>query len=296
MKTLPRLFALALLLAPGAVWARQQIDETRPARSDARLEIDIVSGSLRITGWDRNEISIQGSIGDDVEALEIDGSDERITIDLDIPDGWGNRRKDIDVDLEISAPYGTRLEVETISASIDARGFTSSVELATVSGAISVSGALKSAQLETVSGAIEVEGEQTRVEAESVSGSIDLRGISQSVDAATVSGRIEVSATSISRARFESVSGRIEFQGSLDSGARLDAEVHSGGVVLDLPADISARFEIETFSGSIDNEFGPPAERSDRYSPGKWLKFTTGDGDAEINVESISGTIHLRKL
>ena len=296
MKALPRILALAVLCAPGPSWATQQVDETRPARSDARLEIDIVSGSLRISGWDRDEISIRGSIGDDVEALEIDGSDERITIDLDIPDGWGNRRKDLDTHLEISAPFGTRLEVETISASIDASGFTATAELATVSGAISLSGALQSAQVETVSGAIEVEGEQTRVEAESVSGSIDLRGISQSVDAATVSGHIEVSATSISRAHFESVSGRIEFRGSLDGGARLDAEVHSGGVVLDLPADISARFEIETFSGSIDNEFGPAAERNDRYSPGKWLKFTTGDGDAEINVESFSGTIRLRKL
>ena len=296
MKALIKTIALSLLLAHAPMWAAQQIDESRPVDPDARVEIDIISGSIRVTGWDRDEIVIRGTVGDDVEALEVSGSGDRISIDLDIPDNWGSRHKNIDANLEISAPTGIRLEVDTISASIDVGELTGTAELASVSGSISLSGALERAAVETVSGSIQVKGGQTRVETESVSGSITLEGVSESVEAATVSGRIKVTADSVDRARFESVAGSIEFRGSLNTGARLDAEIHSGNVVLELPADTSARFEVETFSGSIENQFGPAAERSDRYTPGKWLKFTTGDGNAQINVESFSGTVELKKM
>ena len=296
MKALIQIMVLGLFLAQGPIWAAQQVDETRSANPDAQVEIDVISGSIQITGWDREEIAIKGTVGDDVEALDISTSDGRISIDLDIPDNWGNRHKNIDVDLEISVPKGIRLEVETISARIDATNLSGTVDLASISGGIAVSGALERASVETVSGGIEIHGEQTRFETESVSGSIHLTGATERVEASTVSGQIKVSGESVERAQFESVAGRIEFRGSLSTGARLDADIHSGGVLLELPADTSARFEIETFSGSIENEFGPAAERSDRYSPGKWLKFTTGDGDAEINVESFSGTVRLKKL
>lgn len=296
MKTLIKTMALSLLLAHAPTWAAQPVDESRPIDPDARVEIDIISGSIRITGWDRNEIVIKGTVGDDVEALEVSGTGKQISIDLDIPEGWGSRHKDIDANLEISVPAGIRLEVETISASIDGSELTGTAKLASVSGSIGLSGALERAAIETVSGSIQVDGGQTRIEAESVSGSIILKGVSESVEAETVSGHIEVTADAVDRARLEAVAGSIEFRGSLNEGARLDAEIHSGNIVLMLPADTSARFEVETFSGSIENEFGPAAERSDRFTPGKWLKFTTGDGDAQINVESFSGTVKLKKM
>ena len=77
--------------------------------------------------------------------------------------------------------------------------------------------------------------------------------------------------------------------------ARLHAEAHSGNVTLLLPADTSATWEVETFSGNVTNEFGPEAERSSEHGPGKWLKFTTGSGEARITVDSFSGNVRFRK-
>lgn len=287
---------LAFLAIQAPLWAEQQVDEVRSIDPDATVEIEIISGSLEITGWDREEISIRGSMGDDVESLELVESANGITIEVEIPGSWGNRRKKIDAHLQISLPSTARLEVETISAPVVVSALSGVARIATVSGGIDLSGSMRRATLETISGNVEVDGEQTRIEAESVSGSIRLSGVTETVEVATVSGGMKIAAGSIVRARLESVSGRIAFSGSLQPDARLDAEAHSGGVVVELPADLSARFEIETFSGTIDNEFGPAAERGDRYSPGKWLKFTTGSGDAEINIESFSGTISIKKL
>ncbi len=291
-------FSLLLLTTvpfAASLWADQRVEETRPAEPDARIEIDIVSGSIRVTGWDREEVRVTGTIGDDVDALEFSGSARSLSIELDVPEEWGRRHRDIDADLDISVPLQARLTVETVSADITVSNLSGTAELGSVSGQVRLTGRPDRAELESVSGDIRVDGDQTAISAETVSGQIELRGVAESVEAASVSGDIEVFANRVDRASFESVSGSIDFTGSLGPGARLDAEAHSGNVTLELPADTSATFEIETFSGNIENEFGPPAEKSGGFTPSKWLKFTTGSGEARITVESFSGNVRLKK-
>ena len=286
---------MSLVLIAGMAWAEKPVDETRPADADARISVDIISGSIRVTGWDRDEIQITGSIGDDVDELEISGSGRSISIDLDVPDSWGRRRREIDAHLEISVPTSARLTAETVSADITVTEVDGTVELASVSGGINLEGRPSRADVETVSGSIRVDGDQTAISAESVSGDVELSGVAETVEAASVSGNIEVSAKEIERATFESVSGDLEFSGGLTAKARLHAEAHSGNVTLQLPANTSATWEVETFSGNVTNEFGPGAERSSKHGPGKWLKFTTGSGEARITVDSFSGNVRFRK-
>ena len=286
---------MTLALFTGLAWADKPVDESRPADPDARVSVEIVSGSIKVTGWDRDEVRISGSVGDDVDALEVSGSGGSISVDLDVPDSWGRRNRDIDAKLEISVPTSARLTVETVSANITVKEVDGTVELATVSGEIQLEGQPSNADVETVSGNIRVDGDQTAISAESVSGEIELTGVAETVEASSVSGNIEVSAREIERATFESVSGDLEFSGGLTAKARFHAEAHSGNVTLLLPADTSATWEVETFSGNVTNEFGPGPERTSEYGPGKWLKFTTGSGDARITVDSFSGNVRFRK-
>jgi len=289
------LVLMIIVLSAGLAAASQQVDETRAAEPDARISVDIVSGSIDVTGWDRSEVQVTGTIGDDVDALEVSGSGRSISIDLDVPDSWGRRRSDIDAHLQISVPKGARLTVETVSADITVDEVSGTLELGSVSGGIKLEGSPSRADVETVSGDIRVDGDQTAISAESVSGSIELTGAAETVEAASVSGNVKVSATEIERATFESVSGDVEFTGGLTSSARFHAEVHSGNVTLLLPADTSATWEVETFSGNVTNEFGPGPKKTNEYGPGKWLKFTTGSGEARITVDSFSGNVRFKK-
>ncbi len=293
-KHIPILLGLAVI--PGAALAVQNVDESRPAAPDVRLEIEIISGSVDVTAWNREEVRVTGTLGDDVEELEFAGGRDSLSIEVDVPEGWGRRNREVDAHLEISVPEGARLSVETVSAAIAVSGLTGTASLDSVSGEVTLTGRPSRAEVETVSGAIRVSGGQTQVSAESVSGSVVLEGVAQSVDVATVSGRIEVNAGEIERGQFESVAGSIHFRGGLAPGARLDAEIHSGNVVLALPGDVSATFEIETFGGSIENDFGPQPESTGGFMPGKRLEFATGSGDARVRVESFSGTVTLRRI
>jgi len=287
------LCALLAIAAPAA--ADRPVEETRPVDADARISIETLSGKVVVTGWNRNEVHITGTVGDDTGGLRIEGDAGDLQIEVDIPEGRHRGQRDLDVDLRISVPAGARLEVESVSSSAEVSGVGGEVDVESVSGSVDIDGAPSSASAETVSGAIRVIGSRGRVHAESVSGSVEVQGGSGEVHAGTVSGRVAVEVGTIARGHLESVSGGVRFSGALASGGELEVEGHSGGIDVALPAGTSARFRVETFSGGIDNQLsGDTARRTSQYAPGRELAFTLGGGDGAVRIESFSGAVTLR--
>jgi DUF4097 and DUF4098 domain-containing protein YvlB len=109
-----------------------------------------------------------------------------------------------------------------------------------------------------------------------------------------VNGDITVSGGELESGDFSTVSGSIEYTGSLAKRGSFDFETHSGSVILNVPKDISAEFEVETFSGKIVNDFGKEAERTSKYAPGYELSFTVGSGSSRVSVSSFSGRVEIR--
>lgn len=282
------------LLVAAPVGAAKSVEETRPADPDATITVENLSGSVKVTGWDRSEIRVSGSLGDDTEGLTVAGSSSDWEIEVEIPDGrWGGRR-DVSSELEIWVPRGAEVEVETVSASIRVRDVDGRLDLESVSGAIDASGGGREVELETVSGAIDFSGSDANVVAESVSGRIQLRGVAGRIEVSSVSGKVDVEGSVAERASFESVSGEMMLTIDLAPGAVIVVDAHSSNVTLSLPSDVSARFEVASFSGRIDNDFGPDGERTSRFAPGRALDHTTRGGDARISIDTFSGNVYLR--
>jgi len=243
--------------------ADRSIDKTVAADADGEVSIELIAGSVRIIGWDRNEVRVSGTVGDDVKEVEISAEDGEVAIEVELPDSdddSSGRRSfnDAGADLEIHVPRGSTVEAESISA-----GFT----------------------LENLTGVVDVE---------SISGEIELKGSVSEVELASISGQISVESDEpLEEGSFETISGSIELRAALAPGGDFSFETVSGNVELRLPADTSADFNVETFSGRIENEFGPQAERTSEYAPGKELEFTIGGGDADVEIESFSGKIEI---
>ncbi len=290
-----KLWIVLLSLGATALWAEKPVDRTVPADPNGSVEIEIISGSVKVNGWGSAEVQVTGTLGDDVQELEVREEGGHIEIDLKIPKNNHGRNLKIKADLEIWVPAGAEVSVETVSAPIQANGLSGLLELSSVSGSINAEGSPSRVELETVSGTIHWKGSDTEVSAESVSGSIHLEGAARVVEVSAVSGEIKVFGENLDRVAMEAVSGSLLLEGSLSSQARLDASVHSGIITLALPADTAASLRVETFSGELINDFGPEAERSGQYAPGKSLDFSTGSGGAEVKVESFSGKVHLKK-
>jgi predicted membrane protein len=93
----------------------------------------------------------------------------------------------------------------------------------------------------------------------------------------------------------ESVAGTVRFEAAIAPRATVSIETVSGAVQLLLPAGVGAEFAVSSFSGQINNELGPAAQKSSKWTPQTELNFTTGAGGARVTVETLSGAIEIRK-
>ncbi len=285
------ILALSLTLAAGTAIAQTTLDQRRPAAPDGLVEIENSAGSIRVIGWNLAEVAVSGTLGRHAGSLQFSGDPHRTRIGVETE---GNPHA-VHADLEVHVPAGSRLEIDSFAANITITDVTGAVKAETVNGSISMTGGSKEVNLQTVNGSVEVTSPANRVHAESVNGSVTVRDASGEVDASTVNGRLVVVGGTFQRARLETVSGSLRFEGDLAKKATLDAETVSGAVEVVLPAGVSADFSVSTFSGDIENELGPAAQKSSRYTSEKSLSFSTGAGGAKVSVQTLSGAIRLRK-
>lgn len=278
-----------LLAAP--LGAESTVDQRRPAAPDGLVDIENMAGSIRVTGWDKAEIAITGRLGHHASGLEFSGGANRTRIEVEVE---GNPHG-VHSDLDIKVPAGSRLSIDGFEATITITGVTGTVKAETVNGAISLTGGAKDVDLQAVNGAVEVTKATGRIKAESVNGPVTVRDSSGELEASTVNGALVVTGGSWERVRIETVSGSLRFDSGLTRHSAVDAETVSGSVEFVLAADLGADFQLATFSGDIDNELGPAPTRQSRWTTEKELSFSLAGGGAKITVETLSGSIRLRK-
>jgi DUF4097 and DUF4098 domain-containing protein YvlB len=287
---LSELMAVAFLAAPMA-GGGERVDARRAAATDAIVEIDGAGGSLRIVGWDKAEVWVTGTLGDGAEGLELSGSSRRISVDVETmghPDS-------VKSDLEVHVPAGARVEVSAMSADITVTSVTGTVTADTVAGDVSVTGSAKEISLESVNGSVTAACACARAHVESVNGAVTVTGGHGEIEASTVNGALTVTGGKFERAKLETVNGRITFDGELVPRATLGIESVGGSVELRLPAGTDADFTINTFSGSIRNDWGEEGRRTSRYTREQELSFTAGSGGASVDVQTLSGNVILTK-
>jgi DUF4097 and DUF4098 domain-containing protein YvlB len=283
-----------VLVAAVALAGERTVDERANADADGTVVIENISGSIVVEGWDKNEVHVTGTLGEDVEELEFKASGRKTRVEVKYP----RKTKNIDegADLVIKVPAGSRVEVECVSAPVTVTGVRGEIYASSISGDVEVSGRCEAVTAETISGEVRVDVDAPRVSAESISGTVSAKGKVAEVTAGVVSGEIDLVFEQYTDLEVEAVSGTITVSGDLAKGAKIDIEVHSGDITLEVPGSVSAEFRIDTFSGDIDNDFGHEANKTSKYTPGKELEFTVGDGGARVRINTFSGDVVIRKM
>jgi len=284
----------ALLCAPHVLAQDEEID--RSLQADAKGDVDIsnVAGTVNVTGWDRNEVRVTGSLGESVERLDfnVEGKRTVIKVVLKKSSHWGDGG---DADLSIRVPAASRLDINTVSAEITVKGVTGLQRLQTVSGEIATDVAAEEAEVKTVSGDVILRGEgaPSVLTLTTVSGNAQATRVAGEVTATTVSGDLSLSLDSITRARLRTTSGDLSLRGALKGDARVDGETISGDLSFLFKQPVDAEFDVETFSGDINNCFGPKSQSKGEHGPGRELHFRQGQGTADVRINSLSGTVSI---
>ena len=272
---------------------RTRIDTTVRLDRGGTVDLSLISGSIRVTGWDRPDVKVVASI--ETGMLRFDANTSRVSLSVDeTDDSHGRRRHDVgDARYEVSVPRGSRLILEAVSGDITASGSQGEIEANSVSGDVDVSGGVRAVSAESVSGSVHAAQINGNLRAETVSGDVRAENVSGNVEGNSVSGNVRLVGVQSKDVRTETVSGDIVYTGSIDPGGKYSFETHSGTLRLTIPRGAGAQFSVETFSGDVSTDFPVttvPAGGSGRRREGR-MEFTIGDGRARVTAQTFSGRI-----
>lgn len=317
IRTLGLAGAAALLLAAPA-HAQRQVNERHDASATGTVEIQMNSGSVRVTGWSRNEVQVTGTLSRSGDRVEMDGGGRAVEVRVASRNGGRGAA----AALEVRVPAGSTLVVGAGSAPITVGGITGSVEATSASGPVTVQSSARRVEVVAQSGPVTVDGQtdvldvtamsgpvrvnanvRQRAVIEALSGPVDLLGtvgevqvnaVSGPVRVTNATGRVEIEAVSGNvtvngtrlRGNVQSVSGNLVVGGTL--GGALALESHGGNVELRLPQGASAEVEVHTFSGSLRSDFG-----NGSGSRGRERHVTIGRNGPAVTVTTFSGDVKL---
>jgi hypothetical protein len=302
-RTRPRIRAglalLLTLLAAGSAGAQQRIDQRMPAAPVGLLRIQNFVGAVRVTGWDRDSIAVTGTVGTGEFYFGVGKGSGKLGVflppkvtegGLDAAQAKGQIVPSV---LEVRVPHRTRVWVKTASASIDVQDVTGGLDLYAVGGTIRVRGAPQDLYAESMDGSVELDITTSSARVRSAGGAVSLRGEIENAVVTSVSGAITITGARLQRGRFVSVTGELRYDGGVVRGSSLAFESHAGPIVLTLPADVSADFDVTAFNGEIRNALARlnPSLGGDLRS--KLLEFTAGEGGAQVTVTNFKGDIVL---
>lgn len=294
--------ALALALAVALpAFAATPINESRPLSPQGHLTVENLKGRIEVRAWDRPEVKIEGSLGRGVERLIVEGDGQRLRVAVKYPTRtgvfrFGSNDRSEPTTLRLMVPLQADLKLAGVSSDILAWGVApASVRVENVSGDTTIVGAPREIRVESVSGDVDLTLNRAKVTAESVSGDVRISGrLGDEVSVETVSGRVDLQVldTPVRRLEGASVSGDLQVRTALAPRARVTLESVSGDIGLQLPRGASAEVRAETFSGKLTAP-GATIERP-RHGPGASMRQRYGSGDADVSIETFSGSASLR--
>jgi DUF4097 and DUF4098 domain-containing protein YvlB len=285
--------ALGLVLTGAAAHASDKVfDHQVAAQPHGVVEVSNVSGSIKITGWDRPEVSVHADAGAGVERVDVTSENGRTLVKVVLPSHSG---RDADADLTVQIPKDSELTVSAVSADVTTAGVTGMQRLNSVSGEVSAELAGSDLELKTVSGDVKLKGhgQPARLHVGTVSGDMRLEHGAGDLEATTVSGTLVASLDTARSVRARSTSGDVRVEAHLTRGASFDATSVSGDLNVRASADGGYAYEISTFSGDITDCFDAKPGRTGKYTPGSTLEGTRGEGTGHMHLKTMSGDVQL---
>lgn len=271
-----------------------RIDTVVPFSSNGTVELSLIAGSIKVATWDRNQVRIVATTSGP-PSLQLDVSESHLSLEQ-VKNGYNNDRHDVgSATYDVTVPAGSRATLSAVSGNINAEGLHGSVEVSNVSGDVSVRDVGSSLSVEGVSGGITVANIAGDAHVENVSGDVSLTGVGGTANVETVSGDITVRGVRGSHVHGTTVSGNIDFAGTLNASGRYEFETHSGRATLRLASNSNGLISVNTFSGSVSNDYPGAVRRpnSDSDDDTTSRVYLVGRGEGRVRVETFSGSVHI---
>lgn len=303
----------------GNEWAGKEIKQTISVDDKSFIDIIQTSGSAEVVGWDKNEVSISGVLGDRTEyflfkrqgnTVLIHVKDEKYSnkngwsegfkgkatqLLIKVPDTSPIEYKSSNADLDISSVRGG-VEIEVVNGDIDAQNIQGRTEVTTVNGDVDIEHQSGALIMSSVNGDIDATHEDGEsLSAKTVNGDITIDSQAKQGILETVNGDIDVELTEVIELISSSVNGDLELVFGEIEGASIEATSVGGDIELMFENDVEAKFSIvvHTGGGSITNNLTDHTPKKVKFVPGASLTFSTGEPLSKVDVSTVSGSIKI---
>jgi DUF4097 and DUF4098 domain-containing protein YvlB len=136
-----------------------------------------------------------------------------------------------------------------------------------------------------------------RLDAETVNGSVEANDLGSNAKVASVNGDASVSTAGYAEAK--SVNGSVRVRmGRTDWPGELRLESVNGTVEATVPADLNADVRFETLNGNVQSDFPYTVSGGTSigmHGGGTHIEARIGSGGRELRMQSVNGSIELRK-
>lgn len=315
------LVAAVALLAVGTGCVSTQaglgtFDRTLSVNGPVRLELKNGSGAVRISAGQPGEVRIHAEFR--VGAFLWDNVNDRIAELTKNPPieqtgnvirvGFRERLlQNIRIEYTIVVPPDTELHAGIGSGSLEARSLHGRVSLSAGSGSVAAEDIGDDAEVSAGSGSIHLGRVQGQVRFSVGSGSVLLEDVRGEIRGSTGSGKIaleqpggrvtvstgsgDVSVTgAASDVRITTGSGMISVEGNPVKASFWELTARSGRIELRVSSTASFRLYAHSSSGRIETDLPLLVEEQARRT----LRARMGAGDARVEVQTSSGSIHIR--
>ncbi len=265
-----------MLTVPLFGYAIEKVDKTLNVSKMPNVSIDVKRGSVDIQSWDKDRIQVIGTLDELSEGFVFKRDGDSVLIEDDLPNQFNGGNKS-GSKLIIKVPKSLNLNLDGISTNLNLKDLDGDIHVETISGSIDAENLSGKPSLQTVSGALSTK---------QLSGWVRLNSIS---------GNIETTPSVTNELRVKNVSGDVVVNVG-DKFTRLRAQTVSGDIELVFAEMPKAAFSLNGGpGGSIRNHLSKDLPFKAKYTGSESMSFKTGIGRGNVFLNTVSGTLMLKK-
>ncbi len=235
IKSALALLALSLSMIVASAETKEEYRKSVPLEYDGQVSIGNINGSIEVSGWDREEVSVvaikKGKTPEIVEGIEIiiESDINSFVLKTKLPKlrSWffGSSSEKGNVAYKIKVPYGASLQ-----------------------------------KISSVNGAISIEELEGNVSASTVNGSLKVYELVGDVDLSAVNGSVRASYSEAPKSdsiHMKVVNGSVTLEIPNDTNAYFTANTVNGGIRSDIDIPVTKSFPIGAHLKGQQGEGGP---------------------------------------
>ena len=275
---------------------------------NVNFRLCVTRGTLKVNGWKRNEVRVFVKDGSKFGFKVLEKNDKtqspvwitimglssmRVKNQTPTECIWGN---EIEIDVPLNATLDIRgHETET---SID---MVKRASVKNIGGDISIRNVADGVMASTYRGGLTIENSKGAISLETTTGNILVFEVAPSeigdiFKAKTNSGTISLQSVEHRQIDVNSISGSVNFNGSILSGGTYGFSTSNGSIRLSIPQDSSCRISASYGFGRFVSEL-PIKILTEEIHPGpvKSVNGMLGSGDATLKLTTNNGSVTIKK-